>query len=112
MPEVATKQSIEQTIISAFDTLKGLQNEKNLVTANSLTKYSDNIQSILNGFLQKKGVITQQQLDELDEQVRQAKAKALEAQSKNTFIKYGIAFSFLIVGFGTLWLLTTKKQAQ
>jgi hypothetical protein len=61
-----TEQSVEQTIVNAFGALKGLQQEKNLITTSSLTKYSDNIQKILNGFLSKRGVITKQQLDELN----------------------------------------------
>ena len=105
-----TQQSVEQAIVNAFGALKGIQQEKNLITTSSLTKYSDNIQKILNGFLSKRGVITKQQLDELDEQVREAKKKTMEAQSKNTFVKYGIGLSILAVGFGTIWILTKNKS--
>lgn len=107
----ATQESIEKTVVNAFGALKNLQDEKNIITTSTLSKYSDNIQNILNSFLSKKGVITKQQLDELDEQVREAKKKTLEAQSKNTIVKYGMGLSLLLLGFGTIWLIT-KKQSQ
>lgn len=107
----ATQKALEESVIGAFNTLKGLQSEKNIITANTLTKYSDNIQSTLNKFLAKRGVVTKQQLDELDEQVREAKKKTLEAQSKNTIVKYGMGLSLLVLGFGTIWLVT-KKQSK
>jgi hypothetical protein len=34
----------------------------------------------------------------------------MEAQSKNTFVKYGIGLSILAVGFGTIWILTKNKS--
>ena len=107
--QVISPEKLEKTITDAFSTLKGLQTERNIVTANTLTKYSDQIQQTLNSFLFSRGVVSQKQLDELDEQIREAKKKTLEAQSKNTFVKYGMIISIAFVGFGALWLITKNK---
>lgn len=107
--QVTNPEKLEKTITDAFSALKGLKTEKNIVTANTLTKYSDQIQQTLNSFLFSRGVVSQKQLDELDEQIREAKKKTLEAQSKNTFVKYGMIISIAFVGFGALWLITKNK---
>jgi hypothetical protein len=60
--------------------------------------------------LQKRGAVTQNQLDELDEKIRQAKRKTLESESKNTFVKYGLYISVAFVAFGALWLITREKK--
>jgi len=107
--QLPTQKSIEDSIVAAFDVLKGVS-KSSTITASSLTKYSDGIQRVLNEFLKRRGAITQQQLDELDEKVREAKKKTLEAQAKNTYVKYGIYISLLVAGFGTLWILNNKYK--
>lgn len=78
--------------------------------ANDLAIYSVKIQAFLNSFLEKGGLITQQEVDALDEQVRLAKLKLLEEKSKNTFANYGIIIGGLVFTFGVLWLLTKKQN--
>jgi hypothetical protein len=78
--------------------------------ANDLNIYSVKIQAFLNSFLEKGGLITQQEVDALDEQVRLAKLKMLEEKSKNTFAQYGMIVGGLIFTFGVLWLLTKNKN--
>jgi hypothetical protein len=75
-----------------------------------LTKYSEDIQELVDEMLKNKGAITQDQLNELDEKTRKAKFKLLEAESKNTFIKYGLYVAVAIFAFGTLWFLTREKS--
>jgi hypothetical protein len=75
-----------------------------------LTKYSEDIQELVDEILKNKGAITQDQLNELDEKTRKAKFKLLEAESKNTFIKYGLYVAVAIFAFGTLWFLTREKS--
>ena len=108
--QLPTQKSIEDSIVAAFDVLQGVSKTSSPITVGSLTKYSDAIQGVLNEFLKSRGAITQQQLDELDEKVREAKKKTLEAEAKNTYVKYGIYFSLLIAGFGTLWILNKNKK--
>lgn len=114
-PILPSKQEIEDAIVRAYDAIKNASNKaaSSDVTqsvANTLTKYSSDIQNVINTFLQKRGAITQQQLDELDEKVREAKRKTLEAESKNTFVKYGLYISVAFVAFGALWMITREKK--
>lgn len=76
----------------------------------NLVTYSRDIQDTINTLLKNKGAVTQQQLNQLDEQVKQAKMSMLEAESKNTFIKYGLYVGIALFAFGTLWFLTRDKS--
>lgn len=75
-----------------------------------LNTYSQDIQDLVDKMLKNRGAITQKQLNELDEKTKQAKLKLLEAQSKNTFVKYGLYVAVAIFAFGTLWFLTRDKS--
>jgi len=115
-PILPSKTQIEDAIVKAYEAIKNADKAKSgdvsKTVADTLTKYSDQIQNTINSLLGKKGAITQQQLDELDEQIREAKRKTLEAQSKNTMVRYGLYLSIFIVGFGALWLITREKKAN
>ena len=63
-------------------------------------------------FLQNQGVVTQEQLNQLDEKTKQAKLKLLEAESQNTFVRYGLYVAAGIFGFGILWFLTRDKSQK
>jgi hypothetical protein len=75
-----------------------------------LYTYSNDIQSLVDEMLKNRGAITQQQLNELDEKTKQAKFKLLEAESSNTFVRYGLYVAVAIFAFGTLWFLTRDKS--
>ena len=75
-----------------------------------LNTYSKEIQDLVSVMLKNKGAITQEQLDELDQKTKQAKWQILEAESKNTFVKYGLYVAVAIFAFGTLWFLTRDKS--
>lgn len=77
---------------------------------NGLVTYSKDIQDTVNALLKNQGAITQDQLNQLDEQTKQAKLKILEAESQNTFIRYGLYIGVAIFAFGTLWFLTRDKS--
>lgn len=108
-----SKKDIEDAIVRAYEAIKSAKDKASTSDTNigdTLAKYSDQLQGFVNTFLSKRGAITQQQLDELDEQVRLTKLKTLEAESKNTFVKYGIFISVAFVAFGALWLITREKK--
>jgi hypothetical protein len=110
-----TNKQIEDAIVRAYDAIKNASNKASSsdvtqTVANTLTKYSNEVQGVLNAFLKKRGAITQQELDELDEKVREAKRKTLEAESKNTFVRYGLYISVAFVAFGALWMITREKK--
>jgi hypothetical protein len=75
-----------------------------------LYTYSKDIQDLVDEMLKNKGAITQQQLNELDEKTKKAKFKLLEAESSNTFVKYGLYVAVAIFAFGTLYFLTRDKS--
>lgn len=71
---------------------------------------TDAIQSMINGLLGKAGVITKEEIDKLDEELRIQKEKILEYESKKTKSKI-VTFSilaFATVGF--LWYITRQKK--
>lgn len=75
-----------------------------------LYTYSKDIQDLVDEMLKNRGAITPQQLNELDEKTKQAKFALLEAESKNTFVRYGLFVAVGIFAFGTLWFLTRDKS--
>ena len=75
-----------------------------------LYTYSKDIQDLVDEMLANKGAITKEQLNQLDEKTKQVKLKMLEAESRNTFVKYGLYVAVAIFAFGTLWFLTREKS--
>ena len=70
---------------------------------------SESIQSAINKFLGNVGLVTQEEIDKIDEQLRLQKEKLLSEQSKKTkrnLITYSIIG---IATIGLLWFLTKKK---
>lgn len=70
---------------------------------------SETIQSSINKLLGNIGVVTQKELDELDEQLRLQKQKLLSEESKRTQRNL-ITYSLIgIATIGLLWFFTKKK---
>jgi hypothetical protein len=70
---------------------------------------SEAIQSGINKLLGNIGIVTQKQLDEIDEKLRLQKEKLLSEESKKTKRNL-ITYSVLgIATIGLLWFLTKKK---
>jgi hypothetical protein len=67
---------------------------------------SNGIQSILNNIFSTQGIATDQQLNDLDEQMRLAKMRLLDAQSKMNIQKMIIYSGVGVIAFGILWYLT------
>lgn len=76
----------------------------------NLVTYSRDIQETINTLLKNRGAITQQQLNQLDEQTKQAKMAMLEVESRDTFVKYGLYVGIALFAFATLWFLTKDKS--
>jgi len=110
-----TRDDIEKVILAAMEIAKKAGDKASSQPAteriaDSLTKYSTQIQNTVDVFLKNKGAVTQEQLNQLDEQVRLAKLQILQVDSKNTLIKYGIYIGVAVFAFGTLWFLTKEKK--
>lgn len=67
------------------------------------------IQEKLNAILAKGGIITQKELDELDEQMRKAKIEMLAADSNSSFKKFGTYIGVGLLVFAALWYISNRK---
>ena len=74
-----------------------------------LYQNSANIQNLINGILSKSGVVTQSEVDALDEEVRMAKLKLLEAEAKSATTKYALYVVGGLAVVGAIWYFTYKK---
>ena len=77
--------------------------------SNTLINSSSTIQSIINSITQNNGVITPNELSQLNEEMALAKLNTLKAQTQTTYNRYGIIIGVIIVLIGGLWLITNKK---
>jgi hypothetical protein len=84
--------------VSTTDTLK-----------NQLYANSAKIQSLINSVLEKGGIVTQDEVNALDEQIRTAKLKALQAESQSSTTKYAMYVIGGLAIFGVIWYYTYKK---
>jgi hypothetical protein len=74
-----------------------------------LYQNSTNIQSLINRIMTKNGIVTQNELDALDEEIRQSKLKLLESEASNSRMKYALYVVGVLAIVGTAWYFTYKK---
>jgi hypothetical protein len=113
--QMPTQNDIAALIARAIETAtkagdKAASSDISQKIKDGLNKYSQDIQELVDEMLKNKGAITQEQLNQLDEKTRKAKFQLLEAESKNTFVRYGLYVAVAIFAFGTLWFLTRDKS--
>jgi hypothetical protein len=77
---------------------------------NGLINSADNIQNILNDILKNRGLITNEQVNQLDEEIKLAKLKLLESKSKATIANLGMYVGIGVVVLGVLWFFTSKEN--
>ena len=77
---------------------------------NGLIESATSIQSILNQVFTNNGIMTTQQVDELDKQVELAKLKLLEAKSKSTIVNLAMYIGIGVAVVGVLWYFTSKEN--
>ncbi len=95
---IASIKSATKNNISTSDAIK-----------QQLYQNSTNIQNLINKILEKGGVITQSEVDALDEQIRQAKLKLLEEEARSARIKYAMYVVGGLAVVGAIWYFTYKK---
>lgn len=116
MPSLS-QQQIDQIIANAKAVaLKAKENasKSDISTAvkDSLIDSSEQIQGILDVFLSNAGILTQDQYDRLDEQIRIAKKNNLEAETLDSTKRLAL-YTALVVGlFAALWFITYEKQTK
>lgn len=77
---------------------------------NGLINSADNIQSILNDILKNNGLITNEQVNQLDEEIKLAKLKLLESKSQSTITNLAMYVGLGVVVLGVLWYFTSKEN--
>lgn len=75
-----------------------------------LISSSNSIQSLLNDVFKNNGLITDQQVNELDRQVELAKLQLLQTQSNNTAKNLGLFLGIGVIIVGFLWYFTSEKK--
>ena len=75
-----------------------------------LINSATSIQNILNNVFKNNGLITQEQVNSLDEQVKLAKVQLLQAESQKTTLSLGLYIGIGIAIIGTLWYFTSKEK--
>jgi hypothetical protein len=109
------KTNTTDIIANAQDVLNNTLNragQSDIGTAvkNGLIESATSIQNILNEVFTNNGIMTTQQVDELDRQVELAKLKLLEAKSKSTILNLGMYVGIGVVVLGVLWYFTSKEK--
>ena len=79
------------------------------VIKDEISQNADIIQALINSILNSAGAVTQDQINQLDYQVRMQKIKMLELSSQKTKKKYAIIIGSVILGIAALFFLTRKK---
>jgi chromatin remodeling complex protein RSC6 len=74
----------------------------------ALLSSSKEIQSILNSVLSSSGVLTQDQYNRLDEQMRIAKKNMLETETLEATKRFAIYATFVIVLCGVVYFISKK----
>lgn len=80
------------------------------VVKDEITQNANIIQDLLNNILNSAGAVTQDQINQLDYQVRMQKMKMLELSTQQTKKRFTIIIGAVIVGVAALFYLTRKKQ--
>jgi hypothetical protein len=106
---------LQDIIAQGLGVVMSIQNatKNNISTSDAIKQQlyqnSTNIQNLINGILTKTGVVTQSEVDALDEEVRMAKLKLLEAEAKSATTKYALYVIGGLVVVGVIWYFTYKK---
>ena len=106
---------LQDIIAQGIGVVMSIQNstKNNISTSDAIKQQlyqnSTNIQNLINGILSKTGVVTQSEVDALDEEVRMAKLKLLEAEAKSATTRYALYVVGGLAVVGAIWYFTYKK---
>ena len=93
----------------SFQALNMLTSTYGLDNNPSIIKTKADIQGLLNLYLAKGGIISQSQINELDRQVKEAKARAMAEEYRKSVKKYSIIAAVAFLGVGVIFYLNRKK---
>lgn len=111
MPTTAEKISkfLEEAKKSLEQANKDIASADTKSLKDSLYSYTDEAQSMLNNLLSKSGVITDEEINQLDEQLRLSKKEIELAKAKQSQNKFIITTTVVVLAFVALWYITKKK---
>ena len=110
-PQPTIIQSVIQEglgILAKIESTKGSLSTSEAIKQ-QLYQSSSNIQGLINRIMTKNGIVTQNELDALDEEIRQSKLKLLESEASNSKMKYALYVVGVLAIVGTVWYFTYKK---
>ena len=108
-PEDLMKIITNATAIVKDSIDKAKNSNTSQVIKEELNQNAATIQDLINRILNSAGAVTQDQINQLDLQVRMQKIKMLELSSQKTKKKYAIIIGSVILGIAALFFLTRKK---
>ena len=76
----------------------------------TLISSADKMQGLLNGVLSKAGILSQEEYNAFDEQLRQLKENAMNAEYKKSARSFAITAALLVSGLTLLWYITKKQK--
>jgi hypothetical protein len=106
---------LQDIIAQGIGVVMSIQNatKNNISTSDAIKQQlyqnSTNIQVLINKILSKTGVVTQSEVDALDEEIRMAKLKLLEAEAKSATTRYALYVIGGLAVVGAIWYFTYKK---
>jgi hypothetical protein len=106
---------LQDIIAQGVGVVVSIQNatKNNISTSDAIKQQlyqnATSIQNLINKMLSKTGVVTQSEVDALDEEVRLAKLKLLEAESRSATTKYALYVIGGLAVVGAIWYFTYKK---
>lgn len=109
LPSKNQMDELVSSILSFIESTKQeAESTKSIDIKEELYQYVGEAQDVLNNFLKKSGVITKDQINQLDEKVRQAKQKILleKATQSQKRIIFGTIAAVGVVGL--LWYIIKK----
>ena len=95
-------------ILAKIESTKGSLSTSEAIKQ-QLYQSSSNIQGLINRIMTKNGILTQNELDALDEEIRQSKLKLLESEASNSKMKYALYVVGVLAIVGTVWYFAYKK---
>ena len=102
---LATAQSVATNTLN-----KASQTNLSSSVRDGLISSSSSIQSLLNDIFKNNGLITDQQVNELDRQIELAKLQLLQSESNKTTMSMAMVVGIGVVVVGLLWYFTSENN--
>lgn len=110
--KIPSDQEVKDIVASLMSMIENAKKEAGSTTSKDLqeelSRYSNEAQSFLNKILDKTGVVTKDEVDQLDEQVRVLKQKILLEKASESQKRLMIGVLAIVGVVGVLWFITKK----